>query len=219
MTEAEKLPNPKKIKIAKRPIHKIGVFGGSFNPIHIGHVLSVHYVQAMTDFEGIFVVPCGNHAFGKDLIDFNHRFLMCQYALFNLKQPIKETDLGLVQNNIVISDIEKDDTTSYAIDTARRLLNILTSFNEGEVELYWIVGSDCIKELGKWKEIEELKKIVKFHEIPRPDSGQFYFSKGVQLPATSSSEVRKRIKEGQDFTKLLPLKVSDYVRKHKLYLA
>ncbi len=216
---SEILPQIKKIKIADgKPKHKIAIFGGSFNPPHIGHVLAVQYVKSTTDFEGIFVIPCGNHAFGKNLLPFEHRLKMCQLAFFNHRQPINEFDgIGYVQNNIVVSDIENTDEISYAIDTARRLKTKLEAFKEGEIELYWIVGTDCAKEVDKWKNIEELKKLVTFHEVPRAET-KFTFDLRSVLPCISSTEVRKRISEGKNVGEIVPRLVLDYIDDNKLYI-
>jgi len=172
----------------------------------------------MTNFEGIFIIPCGNHAFGKKIESFEHRYNMCQLAFFNQKQPINEVEgIGLVQNNIVISDIENTDKTSYAIDLAILLKSKLEEFKEGEIELYWIVGSDCTKDLERWKDIEDLKNIVSFYEIPRPDSGAI-FDLRATLPSVSSTSVRDRLKRGKGVENIVPFNVAHYIKYHNLYL-
>jgi nicotinate-nucleotide adenylyltransferase len=200
-------------------IHKIGIFGGSFNPPHIGHVLAVQFVKSVSDFEGIFVIPCGNHAFGKNLLSFEHRFEMCKLAFLNIRQDITVLDgFGISQNNIVISDLENTNDISYSIDTAKLIKQKIENLKEGEVQLNWIIGSDCAKKVDKWKDIKELKKIVNFYEIPRSDSKLIFDSKSI-LPCISSTEVRKKISENKDVSTLVPRLVSKYIKENKLYMA
>ncbi|MFH0792605.1 MAG: nicotinate (nicotinamide) nucleotide adenylyltransferase [bacterium] len=185
----------------------IGLFGGSFNPPHLGHMLALKFSLETGGFDRIYMLPCGRHAFDKSLVAFEHRRKMCELACEEVKDRVEV--LG-VENEFP--------GVSYTIDTVRHL--------QGENpydEFTLIVGSDLRAELDRWKEIEELRRRVDFFFLPRPTakSGEKPSTRGssVQLIDVSSSEVRERFARGQDCAGVVSAGVLEYIRSHGLYQA
>jgi len=188
-------------------IMHIGLFGGSFNPPHLGHALALAYSLEKGGFDKIYMVPCGRHAFDKSLVEFEHRRRMCELACDDLRDRVEVLDLENEAPGV-----------SYTIDSVRHL--------QGEHpydEFTLIVGDELRRELDRWKEIEELRRRVDFFFLPRPTgrSGERRPGKGepVELIEVSSSEVRERLARGEDCEDLLPGGVVEYIREHGLYLA
>lgn len=227
---------------------KIAVLGGSFNPPHICHVFISCYVLATFDIEQVWFVPCYKHAFGKELVSFDHRFTMCCLAIESLRE-----------DSVTVSSVEKErHGTSWTIDTVRSLK---TSYPEHDFT--WIIGSDVLDELATWKDIDQLQQLISFIIVPRADflqspddraqnrekadirkepaymSGQkeemCHFPQNmrtikdlkrqidhsemvnIQLPNISSTLVRERVKQKKPISHLVPRKIEEYIRVHRLY--
>ena len=91
----------------------IGIFGGSFNPPHMGHVLACHYALLRWNLKKVIVVPSHAHPFGKPLPPFNDRLAMCRLAF------------GHLGANVEISEIEQEmEGISYTIDVVRKLVHL-----------------------------------------------------------------------------------------------
>ena len=180
---------------------RIGVFGGSFNPPHICHVLACQYALCAQPLDMVIVVPNFQHPFDKDLAPFAHRFWMTRIAFEHLA-PFVE-----------ISRIEEElGGVSYTIDTVRALRQ-----QNCWAEYHLVVGSDILDEIARWKEYEALVREAPLVVVPRlapgdkPAPGQF------GLPAVSSSAIRDRLRLGEDPGGVLPQGVLTYIREHGLY--
>lgn len=186
---------------------KIGIFGGSFNPIHLGHQNIVEYVLKSLALDKILVVPVGRPSHRKnDLVASKHRLAMCKLAFANNKQ-------------VEISNIEtQKEETSYTYDS---LLEIRKLYGE-EHEYFEIVGEDSLAYFHTWKEhkkILELSTLVvlqrKNFELVSEDPKIILLDS--PLFPISSTEIRTAFQEGKtDFPYLHP-KVLDYILKHQLY--
>jgi nicotinate-nucleotide adenylyltransferase len=186
---------------------RIGVFGGAFDPPHVGHVLAVQYVLLTAPVERVFVIPCAQHPFGKHVSPFEHRCAMCRLAFAPLAERAKVLDLE-----------GKRRGASYTIDTIRELSR---RFPEAEFEL--IVGSDIVEELPQWREVEELKRLATLRVLPRlPErasgrrgaedkDGPYY------LPAVSGTTLRRMLAEGRDLSAHVPREVLAYIERERLY--
>ena len=121
---------------------RIGIFGGAFDPPHTGHLMVIAQVLATVPLDKVVVVPCWNHAFGKQMTDFRHRFAMAKRA-FKFFGPIR----------VHVSPIEKDLKTRYTVDLIR-------AFKEQmpvpEDELFLILGEDEWNDRLKWHQWEEI---------------------------------------------------------------
>jgi nicotinate-nucleotide adenylyltransferase len=202
----------------------IAILGGSFNPPHIGHTFVCCYVLAATEVDQVWMVPCYRHAFGKPLEAFHHRFVMCRQAA----APLRES-------RVAVSAIEQErQGTSWTIDTVRAL-----RARHPEHEFLWVIGSDVLTDLGKWRGIAELASMIAFLVVPRsgflPASDgagsatnpavwpslnirrDLVAAAGFALPDISSSVIRQRIRAGQSIHHLVAKPVAEYLQLHRLY--
>lgn len=172
---------------------RIAVFGGSFNPVHRGHVAVCRYVAEHDLADRILVVPCLEHVFGKPLVSFEHRLAMCQLALGDLPR-------------VELSTIEHD--LGGVSATARTMRELQQRYPEAQFSL--VVGEDIEAELPRWQEPDWIREHVDFIKIPRRPEGP--------LPDTSSTEIRARLEQGKSITDLVPPAVAEYIREHRLYV-
>lgn len=182
---------------------KYCLFGGSFDPIHISHVLAIHYLAAVCDFDKIFVIPCFDSPSGKKLIDFQHRFNMVNIAT------------GFIPN-VIISDIEKKlPIPSFTLNTVKEFKKIYP-----DSELRLAIGADILKNQHLWKD-NDLKEI--FDMAPPFILGRFGYehpdAEGPIIPGVSSTKVRDLIKQDNttELSKIVPFDVLKYIKIHNLY--
>lgn len=193
---------------------KIALLGGSFNPPHICHTFIGCYVLSTTEIDQLWLVPCYRHAFGKRLESFEHRFAMCRQAIEPLKEP-----------RVAVSSVERERRgTSWTIDTVRYLRR-----QYPEHQFLWVIGSDVLADLEKWRGIDELLTLIEFLVVPRAGSTHMLTSPRMnirrdliestdfQLPDISSSLIRQRVQAGQPITHLVSRPVAGYIEKHQLY--
>lgn len=177
----------------------LGVFGGSFNPPHVGHVLAAAYVLATEPVDRLIVVPAYDHPFGKALAPFAHRRAMCEAAF---------RDLARVE----VSSIEQEmGATSRTLYTLREL----TARHPG-CRLRLVIGADILHEKDKWfgwDEIERLAPPVVLGRIGFPHER----APVPVLPEVASREVRAMIARGDDVGAMVPRAVLAYARAHGLY--
>ena len=181
----------------------IGIFGGSFNPPHVGHVLACHYALMRWKLAKVLVIPSFQHPFGKELPAYEHRRRMCELAFGNLGDSIE------------ICDIEKDRAgMSYTVDTVRELI----SMNSG-AHYRLLVGGDILPDVPKWREAEELERLAPKLVIPRLADGKVLGGGALDgaLPDISSTQLREAMGRG-DYPAALPAAVADYIRAQRLYL-
>jgi nicotinate-nucleotide adenylyltransferase len=190
----------------------IGVFGGSFNPPHIGHVMAAMYALSVGRFDKVLVVPAFQHAFAKNelLVGFEHRLRMAQLAF-------------RTSDAVVITDIERHlSTPSYMVNTLHHLklgyhLTVQQQeaiFGEAVVPVQFrlILGNECVSEKDKWHKWEEIEEIAPPFILPRKEEQLF--------PSISSTEIRELIADGLGeslWTQYVPGVVVDYIREHGLY--
>jgi nicotinate-nucleotide adenylyltransferase len=187
----------------------LGIFGGTFDPPHVGHVMAVHYVLLTSKMEAALVVPCASHPFGKQHSAFERRLEMCRLAFAHLGERVRVLDIEARRQG-----------PSYTIDTARELRSL---HPDAEFEL--VIGSDITRELENWREIDALRAMVRFRVLPRLEENTaaregdqdspFY------LPRVSSSGLRALMREGrwEDMEGRIPANVLDYIRDNNLYQA
>ena len=185
---------------------KVGVLGGSFNPVHYGHLEICE--KALKYFDEVWLMPCYNHQFDKDNISFDDRYRMIELILKDFNKRIK------------VSDFEKrKNKESATIDTMRKLKKEYPNYN-----FYWIIGSDILDEIHNWKDYKDLKKEVNFLVFEREEYEPRDLPKNFELKKEdisfkiSSSGVRKKIREGKELDKYMPKEVADYIEDNKLYI-
>lgn len=190
-----------------KKFNRIGILGGSFNPIHLGHLrLAEIAAQQLKLDKVIFVVSyLPPHKRKETLAGALKRYQMVTLAIKGNSQ-------------FQISDIELNRKgISYSVDTVRQLKAIF-----GDSKLYFIVGSDFLKQFTQWKDIRALAKLCKFAVAQRAG----YISKKtfvkmrivtMNYMEISSSDIRWRIRSKKSIRYLVPEDVRQYILKKKLY--
>lgn len=196
---------------------KYGIFGGSFNPIHYGHLMICEYIKDEMGLDKVIFIPTGNPPH-KDLeVSAKDRYEMVRLAI----SPNPDFE---------ISDIEATRVKmSYTVDTIRELKKIYR-----EEKLYFLIGLDSIFQLKTWMKIGDLSKEIEFVVALRPgyinkdeinreiDFLRENFGTKVNLINTplyeiSSTDLRDRIREGKSLRYLIPKKVLDYIEESGFY--
>ena len=197
----------------------IAILGGSFNPVHFGHLKMAEAAMESTHFSKVLFIPTGTpyHKEQKDLLPFSDRLKLLELAIENCP-------------DFDCSPIEGErDGNSYTIDTVRELLR------QNPTESYsLLIGTDQFLTLRSWHKIAELGKLVDFYIANR--NGEMAFStfqkekealekelslhcKLFPMPAIdlSSTEIRNRLKEGKSIHGMLPKPVEEYILKKGFY--
>lgn len=197
---------------------KIGILGGTFNPIHNGHIQLAQYCKNEVSLDKIFLIPTYTppHKISKDLANETHRLNMCSLASENLE-------------GFEVCDIEiKRQGTSYTFETLNSLKEIYP-----DDELHLIMGADMFLTLDKWKNPESIFANAVIIAIPRNDSDkeelERYYNtvikdmgaKAVILPnnvqTVSSTFIRENIGEYKTISDLIDKKVYEYIISNNLY--
>lgn len=199
--------------------NRIGVMGGTFDPIHYGHLVAADVARAEFGLSKVIFVPAGNppHKQSHIITDSEHRYLMT--VLATSSNPDFEVSR---------IEVEKDELT-YTVDTVKDLLRI---YGENST-IYFITGADAVLELLSWHKIGELLTICKFIAVTRPGFdkrdleqkiGEISSKYNVEiicievpLLAISSTDIRERCKNGKPIKYLLPEAVEEYIANNELY--
>ncbi|MBI2191000.1 MAG: nicotinate-nucleotide adenylyltransferase [Planctomycetes bacterium] len=199
---------------------KIGLLGGSFNPVHLGHLILAEQVRDALGLDRVLFIPVRHppHKSGEALAPAEHRSAMVQVAV-RLNPRFEMSDLEL-----------RREGTSYTIDTVRDIRRKMPNDT-----LFFIVGSDSVPELPAWKDMDQLVRLCRFAVGARPgaSSSAFEALRGrlpddtisslranfvpIPLIEISASEIRARVRTGRSIRHLVPEGVHDYIRTHGLY--
>ncbi|PFG37809.1 nicotinate-nucleotide adenylyltransferase [Flavimobilis soli] len=189
---------------------RLGVMGGTFDPIHHGHLVAASEVAARFDLDEVVFVPTGRPSFKQDttVTPAEHRYLMTVVA--TASNP---------RFTVSRVDIDREGLT-YTIDTLRDLRR-----ERPHSDLFFITGADAIAQILSWKDAPELFDLAHFVAVTRP--GHTMSLEGlnpesvtaVEVPALaiSSTECRERAASGQPVWYLVPDGVVQYISKHRLY--
>ncbi len=186
---------------------KIGILGGTFNPLHIGHLILAEESRERLTLDKIVFVPANfpPHKDNSDIASAADRYMMIKLAIKGNK-------------HFCVSDIEiKRQGRSYTIDTIREFKKRFP-----DDELFFITGSDLLKYLDEWKDLGEIIKMVKFIVATRPgyplERIPTYISTvPIRAVDISAFEVREAVKENKSFRYLVPEVIFNYITKRKLY--
>jgi nicotinate-nucleotide adenylyltransferase len=195
------------------PRRRVGVMGGTFDPIHHGHLVAASEVQAWFDLDEVIFVPTGEpwQKSERQVSPAEHRYLMTVVA--TASNP---------RFTVSRVDIDRGGPT-YTIDTLRDITKSLP-----EADLYFITGVDALAEIFTWRDADELFALARFVGCTRPgyemtpDTLQGIPSDRVtilEIPALaiSSTECRERRAKGEPVWYLVPDGVVQYIAKHDLY--
>ncbi|GAB3616955.1 nicotinate-nucleotide adenylyltransferase [Okibacterium endophyticum] len=190
----------------RRP--RVGVMGGTFDPIHHGHLVAASEVAQSFDLDEVIFVPTGIPWHKTTVTDSEHRYLMTVIA--TASNPRFTTSRV---------DIDRDGTT-YTIDTLRDLRRA-----RPDAELFFITGADAVEQILSWKDVRELWELAHFVAVSRP--GHALNVSGLpegdvsllEVPALaiSSTDCRSRVSRGDPVWYLVPDGVVQYITKHHLY--
>ncbi|MDR7857079.1 nicotinate-nucleotide adenylyltransferase [Tissierella sp.] len=197
---------------------KIGVIGGTFDPIHNGHLIIAEYARTSLRFDKVIFMPSGIHPFkdNKGISESNLRIDMILLAIESNKYfEVSSLDIDRVG-------------TTYTIDT---IIELKDKYKDDE--LYFIFGSDIIFEIDKWKDIEKLSTLCKFVLLSRPGKNEEEINKRIEslkfsynihiekvnspMIEISSTEIRNRIKNKLSIKYLVPETLEKYILDHNLY--
>lgn len=189
---------------------RVGVMGGTFDPIHHGHLVAASEVLSVFGLEEVVFVPTGQpwQKAGRSVSPAEHRYLMTVIA--TASNP---------RFTVSRVDIDRDGPT-YTIDTLRDL-----AVQRPEAELYFITGADALAQILSWKDVEELFALAHFIGVTRPghaldDAGlpaERVSLMEVPAMAISSTDCRTRVTRGEPVWYLVPDGVVQYIAKYGLY--
>lgn len=195
----------------------IGIFGGTFDPIHNGHIGLALGLFEIHHLDEVWFCPARQNPFKKDgtAADFAHRIKMLELALADIPY-FKITDLE-----------SRRPGPSYSIDTLRKIVN-----DQKGKQFRLILGGDAVRGFDRWKNYDEIVELappiigLRNREDPFKDlQGDLKVIQKLKDGVThmpileiSSTIVRKRIKENLYINHLVPPKVVDYIYQNKLYL-
>jgi nicotinate-nucleotide adenylyltransferase len=181
----------------------VGVFGGSFNPPHVAHVLACSLVLSVEDVAQVVVVPTYKHPFSKQLAPFDDRVRMCELAMAGM-------------SGVQVSRVEQD--LGGESRTLRTLEHIASAHPDWKLRL--IVGADILAEAPRWFGFEAIGKIAPLIVLGR--AGVTTAEGATRLlPEVSSTEIRSAIERAawSEVDKLVPRSVLTYIRSRGLYAA
>jgi len=190
----------------RRP--RIGVMGGTFDPIHHGHLVAASEVAQSLDLDEVVFVPTGQPTYKSNVTQAEHRYLMTVIATAsNPRFTVSRVDI----------DRRKP---TFTIDTLRDIRS-----ERPDADLYFITGADAIAQILSWKDVQELWDLAHFVAVSRP--GHVLSVSGLpeqdvsllEVPALaiSSTDCRSRVHRGFPVWYLVPDGVVQYISKHHLY--
>ena len=188
---------------------KLGIFGGSFDPVHLGHLLVAQAAIEELGLNRLFFIPAAQSPFKPE----------------NKPAPdavrLQLLRLALVgKTNCEIDDQEiRRGGISYTVDTLRDYAKRFSG-----AEMFYLIGADNVPKLNEWREPAELARLAEFVAIPRPGGPAAVFPPpfhGRMLRGfpfgVSSSEIRARVKAGLPIENLVPAAVAEGIRNPKIY--
>lgn len=199
-------------------IYRLGIMGGTFDPIHMGHLVCAEQARDALKLDGVVFMPAGNPVFKKhiEVSDARHRVAMCQAAVCD-------------NPHFDVSTLEVDrGGDTYTVDT----LEALRAHFPKNVKLYFIAGADAIATLPEWRDARHLSHLASFVGLNRPRSANLqnpqvaaklrsagFRTLFVEAPLfeLSSSDIRKRIVGNRSVRYLIPPAVLEYIDSVGLY--
>lgn len=196
------------VRVTRVTSDRIGVLGGTFDPIHLGHLVVASEVCAALSLDRVLIVPAHQQPF-KDSTGHaspEQRLAMCRLAVEG-DDRLDVSDVDIVRGGL-----------TYTVDT----LADIAAAHPG-AELFFIAGADAVSQLSSWREPERLMKLARFVGVTRPG----HVAPALPAPhlvvetpevGVSSTEVRRRRRIGAPVRYLVPDAVATYIAQHALYL-
>lgn len=199
--------------------HAIGIFGGTFDPPHLGHLVAAETVREKHGLDEVIFIPSGvpPHKEAAGVTPSRHRFVMT--ALATLGHP-----------HFITSRIEMErPPPSFTVDTLKQL----AAEHDDDTDFYFIIGADALLQLPTWKQPDEVLRRCRMVAVTRPgfsythlgDSlGELYVEHAdriliTEIPsmAIAASDIRERVESGQSIRYLVPDMVREYIATNNLY--
>ena len=191
------------ITAENKNLKKIGIYGGSFDPIHHGHLILAREAREALDLEKVIFVPAAVSPFKERAAaaSGDMRLKMLQAAI--------ESEEGFA-----IDDCElRRPPPSWTIDTVLEIRK-----RESDVEIYLLIGEDNVATLDQWRRFDELKKLVHFVVLDRTGlQAQRDYQIVRRKIDISATGIRKRVAHGQSIRYLVPQAVDEIIQREKLY--
>jgi len=187
---------------------RIGILGGTFDPIHLGHLYLAKKVLDKLSLEKIIFIPAylSPHKKKTGIIEIRHRYNMVRRAIAG-------------NRSFEVSDIEiKRKGRSYSVETLRQI----RKRHGGTAEIFFITGSDSLKELDSWKGLKEILTLSRFVIVKRPgfaikNISRDFIMLDVDAKDISASSVREMIRKGESISGVVPKEVVSYIKRRGLY--
>lgn len=191
-------------------MQRIGIYGGSFDPVHLGHLLVAQAALEELGLARLFLVPAAQSPFKPDN----------QPATAPLRaQMLRLAFAGRTDCEVDEQEISRGGI-SYSVDTLRAYARRFPAAG-----LFYLIGADNVAKLPQWREATDLARLAQFVVVPRPGDVVVPFPepfRGVRLQGfplgVSSSQIRARVKAGQRIDHLVPASVAEAIRNNRLYL-
>jgi nicotinate-nucleotide adenylyltransferase len=182
---------------------KVGIYGGTFDPIHHGHLILGRQACEELGFDQLIFVPAAVSPFKSPA------FVSGEMRLSMLRAAIEG------QKDFLADDCElKRPPPSYSIDTVLQIRE-----HDPKAEFFWLIGADNVEGLNKWHRIEELRKLVQFVVLDRgcTKKAAHNYSIVQRNIDISATDIRKRVASGRSIRYLVPRAVEEIIRREKLY--
>jgi nicotinate-nucleotide adenylyltransferase len=191
-------------------VQRIGIYGGSFDPVHLGHLLVAQAAIEELGLERLFLVPAA-------LSPFKQAAPPTSGAL--RARMLRLAFAGRTNCEVDEQELHREGV-SFSVDTVRDYAARFPG-----AKLFYLIGADNVAALPQWRAAEELARLADFAVIPRPGDAAVPLPapfRGVTLRGwpfgVSSSEIRARVKAGKPITQLVPAAVAEAIRNNQLYL-
>lgn len=202
---------------------KLGISGGTFDPVHYGHLRPLRQAADRIGWDRVLLMPARRQPFKKEVKTASSYDRYAMLAMATSREPLFE-----------VSSLELErEGVSYTVDT----LELIRSSVGRDARIDWIIGDDNLPRLREWKSLERIFELANFVVLTRrgdendlaselrsrvaaiSEAGKagsivFFENQKVEI---SSTEVRRRVSEGKPITDLVPEPVEGYVRKYGLY--
>ena len=189
---------------------RIGIFGGSFDPVHCGHLLVAQAAVEELSLTRLFFIPASQSPFKPQ---------SAPAPAYERLRLLRLALAGQTRYEIDEQEIQRGGT-SFTIDTVRDYVKRFP-----DLTLFYLIGADHVPTLPAWREADRLAELVEFVVIPRPGQPPAKFPgpfRGRELEGfplgVSSSAIRRRVKAGLSIQGLVPEAVAEAIRNSKLYL-
>lgn len=185
---------------------RIGLFGGTFNPPHLAHLIIAEQVKDQLDLQSIQFLPTAKPS---------HK---TEVESVSVEDRIEMVDLAIQDNSafaLNLTDVNRGGLT-YTMDTIQELIEA-----NPDTKYYFIIGGDSVNNLDQWKEIEKLVDLVQFVGVERPNypvkTNYPIIWIDVPLIDISSSQIRQKVNDGSSIHYLVPEAVNQYIEEKGLY--